>query len=130
MKKLITQEITPAISHAIFVADVMRRCSDEINDSLKHGEKIDIFGRIMCPFQHDLSLCAAVRPDSITLMATISGDHTPVMLKLIQAGFEIGDTTKMPSHYKHMQSWKAPVQGPGVDFILYFETTIDASEAL
>ncbi len=130
MKKLITQEVTPNISHAIFVSNLMRRCADEIAESLKYVAEIDNFGRLMCPFQHDLSLCVSVSHASITFMATISGDHTPVMLKLIQAGFEIGEATELHSHYKKKQSWKAPVQGLNVDFILYFQTTVDTSEAL
>lgn len=128
MKKPFTPINTPNISHAIFVEDVMQKCVDEVKTATKHAEKIDIFGQALLPFQQDLSLCVAVHRESVTFMATITGDHTPVMLKLIQAGFEIGETEEKLSPYPQKRSWKAPVHGPDVDFLLFFETTVDALE--
>lgn len=128
MKNLTTQEITPKISHAIFVSDLMRVCADQINASLKYADSIDHFGRVMCPFQGDLTLCAALNRDSITLMATIQHDHIPVMLKLSQAEFEIGEPKEIHYIYEKRKSWKAPVKGQSVEFFLYFYTDVDTAE--
>lgn len=129
MKKTITQEITPSISHAIFIEGLMRVCADDIKASLKYAAQIDKFGMVMLPFHGELSLCASLRSDSIKFIATAHGDHTPVMLKLIQAGFEIGESRELHYASSVRTSWNAPVEGQGIEFTLYFYTDVDASEA-
>ncbi|WP_426056887.1 hypothetical protein [Janthinobacterium sp. PSPC2-1] len=119
---------TPSISHAIFVEDLIQKCAAEVKIATKHAEEIDIFGQAMLPFQQDLLLCVSVHKETVILMASIKGDHVPVMLKLIQAGFEIGETEEEFSPFPERKLWKALVRSQDVDFFLYFETTDDALE--
>lgn len=121
---------TTEMSCAILLDRIARQFSTEVAGCIKHAEKIDNFGLALTPFKGLLSLSVAIHVDSITLMASIIGDHTPVMLRMIQAGFDIGEAHEYRSGHPSKNSWKAAVHTPDIDFYLYFETTIDASEAL
>ena len=121
---------TTEMSCAILLDRIARQFSTEVAGCIKHAEKIDNFGLALAPFNGLLSLSVAIHDHHITLMASIIGDHTPVMLRMIQAGFDIGEPQEHGSRHPSKKSWKAAVHTLDVDFFLYFDTTIDAQEVL
>lgn len=121
---------TPEMSSTICLDRLMREFSREVAGCIKHAEKIDNFGLALAPFNGWLSLSVSIHDDHISLMASIIGDHTPVMLRMIQAGFDIGEPQEHGSRHPSKKSWKAAVHTLDVDFFLYFDTTIDAQEVL
>ena len=128
MAKPTTQN--PEMSSTICLDRIARKFSREVAGCIKHAEKIDNFGLALAPFNGLLSLSVAIHDHHITLMASIIGDHTPVMLRMIQAGFDICEPEEQGSHHPSKNSWKAAVHTPGIVFFLYFETTIDAQVTL